>query len=195
MKGKYTLHKKSHRYQLNFKLTLGAIASGIVPTNLARLSSFIDIPNVKAVNGRLFRKMELSVGPILRQVGTKAIEEALKEEIKLTLESKEKYSAWIEGNSPLSITISFDMGWNKRSSGNRYDSISGHAFLSVACPNKLSLPSSLLKFALSVQLLSLTVTSSRLTSAPETMMISPKGWNQTPLFTSIRGYTWVITKK
>ena len=89
MKGKHTLHKKFHRYQLNFKLTLGAIASGIVPTNLARLSSFIDIPNVKAVNGRLFRNMELIVGLILRQVGTKAMEEALEEEMKLTLESKE----------------------------------------------------------------------------------------------------------
>ena len=30
------------------------------------------------------------------------------------------------------ITISFDMGWNKRSSGNRYDSLSGHA-LAIGC--------------------------------------------------------------
>ena len=58
MKGKYTLHKKSHRYQLNVKLTLGAIASGIGPTNLAQLLSFLDLPNVKQVNGRFFRNIE-----------------------------------------------------------------------------------------------------------------------------------------
>ena len=91
MKGKYTLHKKSHRYQLNFKLTLGAIASGIGPTNLAQLLSFIDIPNVKTVNGRFFRNMELIVGPILRKVGTKAMEETLEEKIRLTFGSEEKY--------------------------------------------------------------------------------------------------------
>ena len=30
------------------------------------------------------------------------------------------------------ISISFDMGWNKWSSGNRYDSLSGHA-LAIGC--------------------------------------------------------------
>ena len=150
MKGKYTLHKKSYRYQLNIKLTLSAIVSGIGPANLAQLLSFIVLPNVKAVNGGFFRNMELIVGPILRQVGIKAMEEALEKEIRLTLGSEEKIKEWKEGNSPVSITVSFDIGWNKRSSGNRYDSISGHAFLSVACRKKLSLPSSSLKFTLSV---------------------------------------------
>ena len=31
-------------------------------------------------------------------------------------------------NDPVALTISYDMGWNKRSSGHRYDSLSGHAF-------------------------------------------------------------------
>ena len=57
------------------------------------------------------------------------MEEALEEEIKLTLESEEKVEIWKQGNLPVSITVYFDMGWNKRSSGNRYDSISSHAFL------------------------------------------------------------------
>ena len=109
-------------------MTLGTIASGIEPTNLAQLLSFIDLPNVKAVNGRFFRNMESIVGPSLRKVGTKAMEEALLEEIKVTLGSEDKFKEWQKGNLPVSITVSFDMGWNKRSSGNRYDSISGHAF-------------------------------------------------------------------
>ena len=31
-------------------------------------------------------------------------------------------------NDLVKLTVSFDMGWNKRSFGNRYDSLSGHAF-------------------------------------------------------------------
>ena len=116
-------------------MTLGAIASGIGPTNLAQLLSFIDLPNVKAVNGRFFRNMELIVGTSLRSVGTKAMKEALLEEIELTLGSEEKFKEWEKENSPVSITVSFDMGWNKRSSGNRYDSISGHA-LFIGCLSK-----------------------------------------------------------
>ena len=30
---------------------------------------------------------------------------------------------------PIGLTVSYDMGWNKRSSGHRYDSLSGHAFV------------------------------------------------------------------
>ena len=33
------------------------------------------------------------------------------------------------------ISISFDMGWNKRSSGNHYDCLSGHA-LAISCISK-----------------------------------------------------------
>ena len=73
--------------------------------------------------------MELIGGLILRQVGTKAMEEALEEEKNLTFGSEEKFEMWKQGNLPVSIPVSFDMGWNKRSSGNRYDSISFHAFL------------------------------------------------------------------
>ena len=35
----------------------------------------------------------------------------------------------------MEIFVSFDMGWNKRSSGNRYDSFLGHALL-IGCLSK-----------------------------------------------------------
>ena len=35
------------------------------------------------------------------------------------------------------ISISFDIGWNKRSSGNRYDSLSGHALIIGCLCNKI----------------------------------------------------------
>ena len=36
----------------------------------------------------------------------------------------------IEGErEAIELTVSFDMGWNKRSSGHKYDSFLGHAFI------------------------------------------------------------------
>ena len=34
-----------------------------------------------------------------------------------------------DNNQKVGLTISYDMGWNERLSGNRYDSLSGHCFL------------------------------------------------------------------
>ena len=43
------------------------------------------------------------------------------------------YNDWEESETDqVNITVSFDMGWNKRSSGNRYNSLSDHAF-SIGC--------------------------------------------------------------
>ena len=57
---------------------------------------------------------------------------ALEEEVRVALfqeNREEDFQKWKDGEldaSHVKITISYDMGWNKRSSGNRYDSISGH---------------------------------------------------------------------
>ena len=60
---------------------------------------------------------------------------AMAEEIRLTVISEkgeDYYNTWI--NLPLAerdtigLVISYDMGWQRRSSGHAYNSISGHAF-------------------------------------------------------------------
>ena len=65
-----------------------------------------------------------------------AIEEALQEEIKDTLErNNQSYGEWCaisdkdKNNNKVKLTVTYDMGWQKRSSGRRYDSSSGHAFI------------------------------------------------------------------
>ena len=65
-----------------------------------------------------------------------AIEEALQEEIKDTLEGiNQSYGEWRaqidneKNNNKVKLTVTYDMGWKKRSSGRRYDSSSGHAFI------------------------------------------------------------------
>jgi len=101
LEGKETGQKSSNWYELNLKLGLGTMASGIGPSNLSQLLSFLDLPNCKTIDSRFFNNMELAVGSTIRKVFAM-------------------------------ITVSFDMGWNKRSSGNRYDSLSGHA-LAIGC--------------------------------------------------------------
>ena len=66
---------------------------------------------------------------------TDQMKKAMELEIRMTLECNEsqKYcdTYWDlpeDRRPPVGLTISYDMGWNKRSSGHRYDSLSGHAF-------------------------------------------------------------------
>ena len=65
-----------------------------------------------------------------------AIEEALQEELKDTLKrNNQSYDDWCaqtdkeKNNNNVKLTVPYDMGWQKRSSGRRYDSSSGHAFI------------------------------------------------------------------
>ena len=65
-----------------------------------------------------------------------AVEEAFQEEIKHTLEhNNQSYGDWCDlsdndkNNNKVKLTVSHNMGWQKRSSGRRYDSSSGHAFI------------------------------------------------------------------
>ena len=64
------------------------------------------------------------------------IEEALQDEIKDTLEHNNKsYFNWCAlsekggNNNKVKLTVTYDMGWQKISSGRRYGSSSGHTFI------------------------------------------------------------------
>ena len=108
------------------------MASGIGPSNLSQLLSFIDLPNCKTFDSKFFNNMELTVGSTLRKVFAESMEKATKEKVKLTLVDEMKQQKFDKGNLLAMISISFDMGWNKRSSGSYYDSLSGHA-LAIGC--------------------------------------------------------------
>ena len=59
------------------------------------------------------------------------MEEANIYEVRIQLESENRdFETWKNGEKErVKLTVSFDMGQNKRNSGNRYDSLSGHAFM------------------------------------------------------------------
>ena len=82
--------------------------------------------------------IESVVGLNLHDTAEEGMKEAPEEEIKLIMESKggnygeggikkEK-----NGREQVQLTISFNRGWQKRSSGTHNDSLSGHAFMIVA---------------------------------------------------------------
>ena len=71
-----------------------------------------------------------------RLVRDLTIGEAIKDEIKYTIEHKyQSYVDWCalsykeKNNNKVKLTVTHDMGWHKRSSGRRYDSSSGNAFV------------------------------------------------------------------
>ena len=71
-----------------------------------------------------------------QQVRDLAIEEALQDEIKDTLNhNNQSYvnrcslSDKGENNNKVKLTVTYAMGWQNRSSGRRYDCSTGHAFI------------------------------------------------------------------
>ena len=85
---------------------------------------------------KTFTKIESYAGMSERLVRDLVIEEALQEEIKDTLEhNNQSYGEWCaqtyndKNNNKVKLTVTYDMGWQKRSSGRRYDYSSGHAFI------------------------------------------------------------------
>ena len=71
-----------------------------------------------------------------RLVRDLAIEEALQEEIKHRLEhNNHSYGEWCalsdteKKNNKVKLTVTYEMGWQKRSYGRRYDISSGHTFI------------------------------------------------------------------
>ena len=83
-----------------------------------------------------FSIIEANTGMTERLVRYLAIEEALQEEIKDTLErNNQSYGEWCaqtdneKNNNKVKLAVTYNVGWQKRSSGRRYDSSSGHTFI------------------------------------------------------------------
>ena len=75
----------------------------------------------------------------LQSAAEKTMKEALDEGIRSTQIFKGIPTIhWKDILYKLELTLGYDIGWTKRSSGNRYDSLSGHVFL-VGCHSKKNL--------------------------------------------------------
>ena len=146
--GSRSTHEQLTWYNLNNQLVLSQLQNGAGTAEAATTLGFLDLPCVLSFGNKGFQSVEMEVGNLIRSFAEEAMEESLLEEIKLTLEAemrewnvsphprkkkpitfKEYLSLPKEMRPPVTITVCYDMGWQKRSSGNKYDSISGHAFM------------------------------------------------------------------
>ena len=66
------------------------------------------------------------------------MDRALDLEVQMTQEYKnEPVVDWRNNDSPYGLTVSYDIGWSKRTSGSTYNSLSGHGFLVGAHSRKI----------------------------------------------------------
>ena len=135
-KGAKCANENCSWYDVNLRLVLATLASGLGPSDITTFLSFLGLPNLTSFSRKQFHRIEMLIGQDLRFVGNASMKDALDEEIRMTQEYKNqpKFN-WRLHRINIGLTVAYDMGWTKRSSGNRYDSLSGHAFL-VGCHSR-----------------------------------------------------------
>jgi hypothetical protein len=130
-------------YAINVLYVLGFVASGDGCTEAARLLGLLGLPNDTTMETRSFSSIEERIGPAIRQLTAEILRDNLTEEVRLTIEASSEHVSndfylWqqaTKGEVELDaakypgVSVSFDMAWQQRNSGNRYASPSGHALL------------------------------------------------------------------
>lgn len=129
---------------MNALYVLGFVGNGDGCTEAARLLGLLGLPNDTTMQSRSFGIIEDRMSPFIQSVTRQILLEILKLEVKRTyalLPDKDDndYELWTNslgdnasvvlsrGKYP-EINVSFDMGWQQRSSGKKYASPTGHAF-------------------------------------------------------------------
>ena len=138
-------------YATNIRLVIGTLASGLGAADISCLFSFLGLPNLYSFCNRQYKRIETLIGKYFRQVANDSMHEARDIEVTLTQQQfkDQPVENWRSAENPVGLTLSYDMGWSKRSSGNIYNSLSGHSFL-VGCHSKIILGAQVLSKQCSV---------------------------------------------
>jgi hypothetical protein len=123
---------------------VGFVSSGDGGTEAARLLGLLGLPNDTTMQSRSFGLIEDRISPFIQSVTDEILLENLTEEVRLTFANvpdKDESDLVQWKNSLTSDNVvystakyprisvsSFDMGWQQRSSGVKYNSPSGHSF-------------------------------------------------------------------
>ena len=75
MQGTVSQRKNSSWYDLNLKLTLGTLASGLGSSNMPELISFLGLPKAKTFLKRLFPVCEFRIRASLRKIASETMKE------------------------------------------------------------------------------------------------------------------------
>ena len=102
------------------------------------LCAFLDLPEPHKWR-RQFKVLEIQLCPTMEEIKQKSQDNASQHEVQLTLDCTDNAveQTLLKEDVPIyRVRASFDMGWQVRSSGNKYGSCSGHAFLIGALSQK-----------------------------------------------------------
>ena len=126
-------------YDINIRFCLAMQLLGLGGEHAAVLSAFLDLPNPEKWR-RQFGVIEKALHPTMDDIKRNCQEEAAEKEVALTLDSEDHpiEQSLIQEDVPIyRVRASFDMGWQVRSSGGKYGSSTGHAFLIGALSKKI----------------------------------------------------------
>jgi len=126
-------------YDTNIKFGLSFVANGDGGRHAQRFLSLMSLPNATTMGKSTFPKIERVLSDPIRNITERLLVDNLVTEVKLSYGDAlpEWFEAWqlaVVSSDPYDlekpfISVGMDMGWQKRASGHRYDSSSGHAFL------------------------------------------------------------------
>ena len=109
--------------------------TGVGPGEMETILNMFSLPNSKHYERTIFRWQPSTCDAII-EISDREMQYAMEEEIRATIiadKGEAYFESWI--NKPLGerdkvgLVVSYDMGWQKRASGNSYSSKSGHAFV------------------------------------------------------------------
>jgi hypothetical protein len=135
--------ERSSDYAVNISYVLGFVGNGDGGTEAARVLGLLGLPNDTTMETRTFPMMEERINPKLEKLASDIVLENLTEEVRLTMAAAGQdisdFQVWksalddpeveLSQSKFAKVDVSFDMGWQQRSSGKKYASHSGHALL------------------------------------------------------------------
>jgi len=138
--GGSALIERQTDYAINILWVLGFLTSGDGGTEAGRLMGILGLPHSTSMQKRFFSSIESRISPHVIALCDEVLTDNLKDEVKLFYNNKRNadgvlvYDLWARKELPNTedwprLAMSTDMAWQKRSSGKRYDSLSGHALL------------------------------------------------------------------
>lgn len=124
--------KSAHSYLNNVALTLSTQSFGGGGAEAERIIRFLGLPHASSFGSNNFRQIENELHPIIQEITQDSLAKALEEEVLEELRTQgeeDQLDSWKEGKCVVGIHVSYDMGWQKRASGHKYDSSSGHGLV------------------------------------------------------------------
>ena len=128
-------NEKSIDAEENIIAILLPFITGVGPSELETILSMQGLPNSKYYERTILRWQPTIAAKII-EISEREMKYAMAEEIKASIiadKGEEYYESWlkksVQDREKVGLVVSYDMGWQKRASGNSYSSKSGHAFV------------------------------------------------------------------